>query len=122
MLTQLNLGEGRHRLARRIFHGQRGEVRQRYREGPEDHLGALGLVMNVVILWNTRYTDATLTHLRAEGVALRSEDGARLTPLGYKPINFLGRYSFTLAEPVARGQLRALRTVQDPYALEDWLP
>jgi TnpA family transposase len=122
ILTQLNRGEGRHRLARRIFHGQRGEVRQRYREGQEDQLGALGLVMNVVILWNTLSMDATLNHLRAEGVAVRSEDVARLTPLGYKHINFLGRYSFTLAEPVARGQLRALRIVQDPYVLEDWLP
>ena len=33
ILTQLNRGEGRHRLARKCFHGQRGELRQRYREG-----------------------------------------------------------------------------------------
>jgi TnpA family transposase len=36
ILTQLNRGEGRHRLARKCFHGQRGELRQRYREGQED--------------------------------------------------------------------------------------
>jgi TnpA family transposase len=34
---------------------QRGELRQRYREGQEDQLGALGLLMNVVVLWNTLY-------------------------------------------------------------------
>ena len=39
--------------ARVTFHGQRGEVRQRYREGQEDQLGALGLVVNVLVLWNT---------------------------------------------------------------------
>ncbi|HAM21353.1 MAG TPA: Tn3 family transposase, partial [Actinobacteria bacterium] len=44
ILTQLNRGEGRHQLARVIFHGKRGELRQRYREGQEDQLGALGLV------------------------------------------------------------------------------
>ena len=44
-LTQLNRGEGRHRLARAVFHGKRGELRQRYREGQEDQLGALGLVL-----------------------------------------------------------------------------
>lgn len=49
LLTQLNRGEGRHSLARVTFHGQRGEVRQRYREGQEDQLGALGLVVNVLI-------------------------------------------------------------------------
>jgi len=122
ILTQLNRGEGRHRLARRLFHGQRGELRQRYREGQEDQLGALGLVMNVVVLWNTLYLNAALNHLRAEGVEMRSEDTARLTPLGYKHINFLGRYSFLLAEPVARGQLRPLADPRDPYTSEEWLP
>ncbi len=56
--TQLHRGESRHAVARAIFHGQRGELRQRYREGKEDQLGALGLVVNAVVLWNTRYLDA----------------------------------------------------------------
>jgi Tn3 transposase DDE domain len=50
ILTQLNRGEGRHSLAREVFHGRRGELRQRYREGQEDQLGALGLVVNRVNL------------------------------------------------------------------------
>ena len=33
-LTQLNRGEGRHSVARVVFSGKRGELRQRYREGP----------------------------------------------------------------------------------------
>jgi TnpA family transposase len=36
ILTQLNRGEGRHSVARIICHGQRGEIRKRYREGQED--------------------------------------------------------------------------------------
>jgi TnpA family transposase len=46
---------------------RRGEVRQRYREGQEDQLGALGLVVNAVVLWNTRYIPAALDQLRANG-------------------------------------------------------
>ena len=42
ILNQLNRGEGRGRLSRRVFYGQRGELRQRYREGQEDQLSALG--------------------------------------------------------------------------------
>ena len=42
ILTQLNRGEGRHSVARAICHGRRGEIRQRYREGQEDQLSALG--------------------------------------------------------------------------------
>lgn len=49
-LQQLNLGEGRHSLARDVFHGKRGELYQRYREGQEDQLSALGLVVNMIVL------------------------------------------------------------------------
>ena len=72
-LTQLNRGEGRHSLGRAVFHGKRGELRQRYREGQEDQLGALGLVLNVIVLWSTIYMDAALTQLRAEGYSVRDE-------------------------------------------------
>ena len=65
--AQLNIQESRHQLARRIFHGQRNELRQRYREGQEDRLGALGLVLNAVVLWNTRYMDLALAQLRRLG-------------------------------------------------------
>src|SRR5271157_51278 len=109
ILVQLNRGEGRHQLARIVFHGKRGELRQRYREGQEDQLGALGLVVNVIVLWNTIYMDAALDQLRAEGFDVRDEDVARLSPLGFDHINMLGRYAFTLPDMVARGELRPLR-------------
>ena len=51
ILIQLNKGESRHSLARATYFGQKGEVRQRYREGQEEQLGALGLVVNAMVLW-----------------------------------------------------------------------
>jgi TnpA family transposase len=116
ILVQLNRGEGRHQLARIVFHGKRGELRQRYREGQEDQLGALGLVVNVIVLWNTIYMDAALDKLRAEGFDVRAEDVARLSPLGFDHINMLGRYAFILPDLVARGELRPLR---NPAIVDD---
>ena len=49
------LQEGRHDLARTAFHGRKGELRHGYRDGMEDQLGALGLVLNTITLWNTVY-------------------------------------------------------------------
>jgi len=109
ILIQLNRGEGRHQLARVLFHGKRGELRQRYREGQEDQLGALGLVVNLVVLWNTIYMDAALDQLRAEGYEVLADDVARLSPLSFKHINMLGRYAFILPDTVAKGELRPLR-------------
>jgi TnpA family transposase len=115
-LTQLNRGEGRHSLARTVFHGKRGELRQHYREGQEDQLGALGLVVNMIVLWNTMYMEAAIKQLRKEGYSIRDEDVARLSPLIYGHINMLGHYSFAMPETVARGELRLLRNPGDPDA------
>jgi hypothetical protein len=98
ILTQLNRGEARHSVARAVFHGQRGELRQRYREGQEDQLGALGLVVNAIVLWNTLYMEAALQQLQQGGLDVAAADVARLSPLVHRHINFQGRYAFALAE------------------------
>ncbi|MGI8336690.1 Tn3 family transposase [Actinomadura scrupuli] len=73
-------------------------MRQRYREGMEDQLGSLGLALNAVIWWNSLYLDAAVKHLRAQGFPATDEMCARLSPICYDHINFLGRYAFTCAE------------------------
>ena len=84
----------------------------------EDQLGALGLVVNAIVLWNTRYLDVALTELRQSGEPVLEEDVARLTPLLHEHVNMLGKYDFTLPEEIAQGQLRRLR---DPNTLEAYL-
>jgi hypothetical protein len=113
ILTQLNRGESRHGVARAIFQRQRGELRQRYREGQEDQLGALGLVVNAVVLWNTRYLDAALAQIRGSSGLVRPEDVERLSPLTLDHINVLGRYEFALKESVRQGRLRPLRDLDE---------
>ena len=113
ILTQLNRHEDRHKLARATFHGQRGEIRKRYREGQEDQLSSLGLVVNIIVLWNTLYMESALNRLRSDGHEVKEEDVARLWPLSFQHINFLGHYSFTLPENVANGQMRPLRNPDD---------
>ena len=54
-----------------------------YREGQEDQLGALGLVVNGIVLWNTLSIGAAPNHLYRVGVAAREEDLARLSPLSW---------------------------------------
>jgi TnpA family transposase len=78
ILTQLNRGESRHSLARAVFYGRRGELRQAYREGQEEQLGALGLVVNVLVLWNTYYMDAGLNYVRSLGEAGQPHKKARI--------------------------------------------
>mgnify|MGYP003376051373 CR=1 FL=1 len=115
-LIQLNRGEARHSVARAVFHGKRGELRQHYREGQEDQLGALGLVLNMIVLWNSLYIEAALNQLRAQGYPVNDDDVSRLSPLLHEHINMLGRYSFLVPDAVAKGELRALRDPTDGFA------
>ncbi len=119
ILTQLNRGESRHSISRAVFHGRRGEVRQRYREGQEEQLGTLGLVVNVLVLWNTYYMDTGLNQLRSLGWEIKDEDLARLSPLAYSHINMLGRYQFHLPEELKDGRMRPLRNDESRDELED---
>ncbi|MFE5843842.1 Tn3 family transposase [Streptomyces niveus] len=105
--TQANLQEGRHALARKIFHGRAGQLYQNYQDGMEDQIGALGLVLNALVLFNTRYMDAAVARLRADGFDVRDRDVAHLSPFVRHHVNMLGRYSFQL--PELPGGLRPLR-------------
>lgn len=104
-------------MAREIFHGDRGQVRKRYREGQEDQLSSLGLVLNAVALWNTLYLDKAVSYLRETGAEVRDEDLARVSPLMHSHVRVLGRYHFRLDEAVTEGGMRPLR---DPTKIDEF--
>jgi len=110
-----NLQEERHGLGKHVFHGRKGELREVYHAGMEDQLGALGLIVNAITLWNTAYLDDALNQLRAQGYPVRDEDVARVHPYWYKHINVHGHYSFQ--EPDT-GSLRR-RSLRDPDQIDD---
>jgi TnpA family transposase len=118
ILIQLNKGESRHSLACKVFYGQKGELRQRYREGQEEQLNALGLVVNAIILWNTIYMDRALEEMRQRGMTIRPEDVARLSPIGHEHVNVYGKYSFALAESIQQGAFLPLRELDETEEVE----
>ena len=113
-----NLQEGRHALAGKTFHGKKGELYQRYHEGLEDQLGAIGLILNCIVLWNTRYMNAALDQLRAQGYLVLDEDVARLSPFLRDHLNVVGNYTFSLPDLGEAG----FRPLRDPDAQDDEMP
>ncbi|WP_227833878.1 Tn3 family transposase [Nocardia macrotermitis] len=111
--AQSNLQEGRHDLGRAIFHGRKGEITRGYLDGMENQLSALGLILNIVVLWNSVYSDRALAALREQDYPVRDEDAARLSAFGRKHIRLEGHYSFHLPE------LGGHRPLRDPDTPED---
>lgn len=112
ILTQTNHTESRHKLARHICYGNRGKLKHAYKQGQEEQLGALGLVLNLVVYWNTYYLDRALDDLLRIQPEIDHDDLARITPLVYDHIRVLGRYSFTLDPRVQQGHDRPLNPLE----------
>lgn len=72
-------------------------------------VGALNLITNLVVLWNTVYLQQVIETLRAEGVEVRDEDPAR-----FEHLNRLGKYTFTRNVKVQSNGYRTLRTPPQP--------
>ncbi len=65
-------------------------------------------MVNIIVLWQTIYTQATIDHLTATGHQIDPDDIARLSPLGHPTINLQGRCQTT--SPLPTDTLRPLRT------------
>lgn len=76
-------------------------------------MGALNLVTNLVVLWNTVYLQQVVQTLRAEGVEVRDEDLTRLSPARYEHVNRLGKYTFPSQVEVESNGLRSLRKLSE---------
>jgi endonuclease/exonuclease/phosphatase (EEP) superfamily protein YafD len=60
--------------------------------------GALGLIVNAIVLYNTIYTQRALDHLAATGLQVNYVDVERLSPLGSDHLTLTGRYRIALSE------------------------
>ncbi|MFM2486667.1 Tn3 family transposase [Celerinatantimonas yamalensis] len=82
-MTQLNRSEGRYSVTRTICHGEHGEIRKRYREGPEVQLESLELGNKCYCLMRyTVYAASPWTfNTDSQPTETNEEDISRLSPL-----------------------------------------
>lgn len=99
--AQSRLHQARHKLAKRICRGIDGPYPE-YQPGLEDSLGALGLLLNAVTLFNTIWVHKIVERLRAQGWDIADSEVRQLDLLRFDHINMLGRFHFELhAEAIA---------------------
>jgi TnpA family transposase len=99
ILDLLNQGEAVHSLQRAIYSGTIGARHGRSGEQLEAISGALTLLANVVMAWNTNRIQAFRNH-NPDG--LTDSNVAQLAPIGHAHINMRGIISFHL-EKAAKG-------------------
>jgi TnpA family transposase len=91
---QLNRGELRHKLARRLFFANQGAFQTRDYEEMMNKASCLSLLCNAVLVWNTVHMSRIIEQLRATGVTVTDEDVALISPLAYAHVIPNGTYFF----------------------------
>lgn len=109
ILTQLNKGESRNGLSDIVSYGRKGEMYESYQVAQEEQLGILGLVVNAVVHWNTKYMGVALDLLSEKDFTINEIDVKHLSPLGSEHIIIGGKYSFIVPREIEEGKLQSLK-------------
>jgi TnpA family transposase len=94
VLLGLNKGEALNALARKLFFGGQGELRDRTYEDQLNAASSLNLLLAAVVVWNTGHLHACLRRLQADGYPIEARDLRFLSPLMRRHLGIYGQYTF----------------------------
>ena len=89
---QLNKGEYRHRLPRRIFFADQGEFTTGDYEAIMNKASSLSLVSNAILYWNTLKIHDIVEHLRLQGELVDSDTLSHISLLPFRHVIPNGTY------------------------------
>jgi TnpA family transposase len=92
MQLQVNRGEARHQLARRLFFANQGAFQTGDYEQIMNKATCLGLLSNAALVWNTVHMSRIIDQLQASGEMITQEELARISPLAFSHIIPNGAY------------------------------
>lgn len=104
----LNKGEAINGLARAIFFGKQGELRERTMQHQLQRASALNIIINAISIWNTLHLTKAVEYQKRSG-SFNEELLHHMSPLGWEHINLLGEYHFNSEKMVSLDSLRPLK-------------
>ena len=112
----LNKGEAINALARALFFGKQGILRERSIRNQLQRVAALNILINAINIWNTVYLNKAIKELKQRKDFKRLDEGLfkYISPLGWEHINFLGEYTFDLTQKTTLDSLRPLK-IKESY-------
>ncbi|NTP09175.1 Tn3 family transposase, partial [Enterococcus faecium] len=101
----LNKGEAMNGLARAIFFGKQGELRERTIQHQLQRASALNIIINAISIWNTLHLTTAVEYKKRTG-SFNEDLLHHMSPLGWEHINLLGEYHFNSEKVVSLNSLR----------------
>ncbi|MFE0506440.1 Tn3 family transposase [Peribacillus butanolivorans] len=104
----LNKGEAMNGLARAIFFGKQGELRERTIQHQLQRASALNIIINAISVWNTLHLTKAVEY-KKDLEDFNEDLLHHMSPLGWEHINLLGEYHFSPEKMVSLDSLRPLK-------------
>lgn len=104
----LNKGEAMNGLARAIFFGKQGELRERTIQHQLQRASALNIIINAISIWNTLHLTTAVEYKKRTG-SFNEDLLHHMSPLGWEHINLLGEYHFNSEKMISLDSLRPLK-------------
>jgi len=114
VLIGLNKGETLHSMARAIFFGRQGRFTDRGYEAQLNRASALSLVLNAIVVWNTRHFERAQEQLVQRHEPVEEQVWQHLSAILWEHINLVGSYHF--ADVQLEEEFRPLREVEERRA------
>jgi TnpA family transposase len=111
VLVGLNKGETLHSMARAVSFGRQGRFADRGYEAQLNRASALSLVLNAMVVWNTRYFEQAQAQLEKQGHPVQENVWQHLSPILWEHIHLVGSYHFTDIQ--FEGEFRPLREYEE---------
>ncbi|MFK4291810.1 hypothetical protein ABH955_002959 [Bacillus sp. RC240] len=96
------------RLARAIFFGKLGELREQTIQHQLQRASALNIIINAISIWNTLLLTKAVKYQRRIG-SFNEDLLHYMSSLGWEHINLLGEYHFNSEKVVSLDSLRPLK-------------
>lgn len=108
ILVGLNKGEAMNGLARAVFFGKQGELRERDLQDQLQRASALNILINAISIWNTVYLEKAVEYQKKHK-GIDENLLKHISPLNWTHINFLGEYSFQSNMALGINEYRPLK-------------
>ena len=117
ILVGLNKGEAMNGLARALFFGKSGNLREKDLQDQLQRASCLNILLNIVVIWNTVYLSRAIEHKR-QTTGLDESMLKHISPLNWNHIQLYGKYYFNEASSLENDQYRDLR-LSEPESPEE---
>lgn len=94
ILVGLNKGEAMNGMARALFFGKSGNLREKDWQNQLQRASCLNILLNIIVIWNTVYLQKAVEHIRESRGVFDEALLKHVSPLNWGHIQLYGKYYF----------------------------